>query len=161
MESILATGSDGQLIPELDPKVYKNQASYVVSRTQTTSSSPIPVASSSGSGVRTVKFYVVDGNFIDLSTLTFSFTINNRDTTGAAAVLTPLSAIPFCWFRRLVMKVNGAVVEDISELSRVEQQISLFLSTCARYMHARSRTLHGTRVHSHYKNHLQIRTNTK
>ena len=129
MESILASGQDGQLIPELDPKVYKNQASYVVSRTQTTSSCPIPVASSSGSGVRTVKFNVVDGNFIDLSTLTFSFTINNRDTTGAAAVLRPLSAIPFCWFRRLVMKVNGAVVEDISELSRVEQQISMFLST--------------------------------
>ena len=127
MESILATGEDGQLIPELDPKVYQNQASYVISRSQTTSHSAIPVASSNG--VRTIKFNLVDGNFLDLSTLHFSFTVNNRDTSGVSAVLRPLSAIPHNWFRRLVLKINGATVEDLSDLARLEQQISMFLST--------------------------------
>ena len=74
MESILATGSDGQqLIPQLDPKVLTNQASYIVSRSQSTTTSPIPVAGPSG--VRTIKWNIVDANFLDLSSLHFSFTV--------------------------------------------------------------------------------------
>ena len=126
MESILATGSDGQqLIPQLDPKVYQNQASYIVSRTQTTTTSAIPVAGPSG--VRTIKWNIVDANFLDLSSLHFSFTVNVAAASGTSGCV-PLSAIPHCWFRRLVLKVNGAVVEDISSLDRVESQLSMFIS---------------------------------
>ena len=127
MESILATGSDGQqLIPELDPKVYQNQSSYIISRNQTTISSAIPVASSNG--VRTVKWSIVDANFLDLSSLHFSFTVN-VGPTAATAHCVPLSAIPHNWFRRLIIKINGATVDDIDFLSRVESQLSMFLST--------------------------------
>ena len=126
MESILATGSDGQqLIPELDPKVYQNQASYCLSRNQTTTTSAIPVAGPSG--VRTCKWNIVDANFLDLSTFHFSFTVNVAAASGTSGCV-PLSAIPHNWFRRLVLKVNGAVVEDISELSRVESQLCMFIS---------------------------------
>ena len=127
MESILATGSDGQqLIPELDPKVYQNQASYIVSRSQTTNTSAIPVAGPAG--VRTIKWNIVDANFLDLSTFHFSFMVNVAAGSGTAGCV-PLSAIPHNWFRRLVLKVNGATVDDVSELSRVESQLSMFLST--------------------------------
>ena len=126
MESILATGSDGQqLIPELDPKVFQNQASYCISRTQTTTTSAIPVAGPSG--VRTCKWNIVDANFLDLSTFHFSFTVNVAAASGGQGCV-PLSAIPHCWFRRLVLKVNGATVEDITELSRVESQLCMFIS---------------------------------
>ena len=127
MESILATGSDGQqLIPELAPQVYQNQASYIVSRNQTTTSCPVPVVGPSA--VRTAKFNIVDANFLDLSTLHFSWSVN-VGATAAANHCVPLSAIPHCWWRRLVIKVNGATVDDITELSRVESQLSMFLST--------------------------------
>ena len=126
MESILATGSDGQqLIPELDPRVFQAQASYIVSRTQATNTSAIPVAGPAG--VRTIKWNIADANFIDLSSLHFSFTVNVAAGSGTAGCV-PLSAIPHNWFRRLVLKVNGATVDDITELSRVESQLSMFLS---------------------------------
>ena len=83
MESILATGSDAQqLVPELDPRVYQNQASYIVSRTQTTTTSAIPVAGPSG--VRTIKWNIVDANFLDLSSLHFAFTVNVQAGSGMA-----------------------------------------------------------------------------
>ena len=127
MESILATGSDGQqLIPQLKPQALTNQASYIIARTQTTTTSPIPVASPTG--VRTIKWNIVDSNFLDLSSLHFSFTVN-VGSTAAANNLVPLSAIPHCWFRRLVIKINGSTVEDLTELSRMESQLSMFLST--------------------------------
>ena len=72
MESIVAAGEDGR-IPEIDPTVYQNQASYVVRREQTTSTCSTPVISPSA--VRTAKLTVVDGNFLDLSTLHFSFIV--------------------------------------------------------------------------------------
>ena len=112
MESILATGSDGQqLIPELDVKVYQNQASYIVSRSQTTTSCPVPVVGPTA--VRTAKFNIVDANFLDLSSLHFSWTVN-VGPTAATAHCVPLSAIPHCWWRRMVIKVNGATVDDIT-----------------------------------------------
>ena len=122
MESIIASGND-QRIPELDIEVYNNQASYVISRTQTTNSCATPIISPGN--IRTAKFNVVDGNFLDLSTLCFSFLIHNTGNTALRTV----SAIPSCFFRRLVMKVSGATVEDISNLARIEQQISMFVST--------------------------------
>ena len=122
MESVIASGSDAP-IPEIDPTVFQHQASYVVRREQTTTTCATPVISPSA--VRTAKLTVVDGNFLDLSTLHFSFIVRNL----AANPLAPLDAIPHGWFRRLVIKVNGATVEDINFLSRMEEQISRFVST--------------------------------
>ena len=122
----MATGSDSQqLIPELDPKVYQNQASYIVSRIQTTTTSAIPVPGPPG--VRIIKWDIVDAKFLDLSSLHFSFTVNVTAGSGSAGCVL-LSAFPHCWFRRMVIKCNGATVEDITELSRVESQLSMFLS---------------------------------
>jgi hypothetical protein len=129
MESILAAGVD-QLIPELDPSVYQNQASFVVKREQTTTTCATPVVQPTG--VRTAKFNIVDGNFLDLSSLHFSFVVRNVHPVTdpvTAHPLQPLSAIPHCWWRRMVVKINGAVVDDLNFLSRLEEQISRFVST--------------------------------
>ena len=123
MESIIAAGEDAQ-IPELDVSVYQNQASFVVKREQTTTTCATPVINPGS--VRTAKLTVVDGNFLDLSTLHFSLLVRNTSTTQS---LQPLSAIPHCWFRRMIIRVNGAVCEDINFLSRIENQISQFVST--------------------------------
>ena len=123
MESIIASGVDTP-IPEIDPNVFQNLASYVVRRDQKTTTCATPVIAPGA--VRTAKLSVVDGNFWDLSTLHASFLVRNFH---AANTLAPLSAIPHGWFRRMVIKVNGATVEDIKFLSRVEEQISRFVST--------------------------------
>ncbi len=128
MESLIAEGTD-QIIPELSPGAYQNQASYVVSRTQTRTSCPTPILSPRA--VRTAKISIVDGNFIDLSSCWFSFTVRNTSTAEADPVadLQPLSALPHCWFRRAIIRVNGATVDDVMHLNRVEEQISRFVST--------------------------------
>ena len=131
MESILAAHGSEQLIPELNPKYYQDQASYVISREQCTTHCP-SVAISPG-GVRTAKISIVDGNFIDLSSLHFSFLVRNLAPNaqggGPGNILLPLSAIPHSFWRRIRISVNGCVVDDISNLSRCEEQISRFLST--------------------------------
>ncbi len=132
MESIIAAHGQEQLIPELDPNVYKNQAPYVLSREQCTTH--CPTAAIAPGGVRTAKISIVDGNFLDLSTLHFSFLCRNLspdvgDPAGPGLPLLPLSAIPHSFFRRIRITVNGACVDDISNLSRCEEQISRFLST--------------------------------
>ena len=128
MESFIAEGTD-QIIPELSPEAYQNQASYVVSRTQTRTSCPTPILSPSA--VRTAKISIVDGNFLDLSSCWFSFTIRNTSTApgNEVAGLQPLSAIPHNWFRRAIIRVNGATVDDVSHANRLEEQISRFVST--------------------------------
>ena len=129
MESFIAEGTD-QIILELSPEAYQNQASYVVSRTQTRTSCPTPTLSPGS--VRTAKISIVDGNFIDLSSCWFSFTVRNTAVTedaAAVADLQPLSALPHCWFRRAIIRVNGATVDDVMHLNRVEEQISRFVST--------------------------------
>ena len=75
MESILAAHGQEQLIPELDQNVFQNQAGYVISREQCTTHCP-SVAIQPG-GVRTAKISIVDGNFIDLQSLHFSFLVRN------------------------------------------------------------------------------------
>ena len=123
MESVIASGNDAP-IPEIDPSVFQNQASYVVRREQTTTTCATPVISPNA--VRTAKLTIVDGNFLDLSTLHFSFIVKNLSAT---LPLQPLDAIPHGWFRRMIIKVNGATCEDISNLGRMEEQISRFVST--------------------------------
>ena len=123
MESVIAGGNDAP-IPQIDPTVYQNQASYVVRREQTSTTCATPIISPGA--IRTAKLTIVDGNFLDLSTLHFSFIVKNLSGTNP---LQPLDAIPHGWFRRLIVKVNGATVEDISHLSRIEEQISRFVSS--------------------------------
>jgi hypothetical protein len=123
MESILSAGDD-QIIPELSVEVYKNQASYIVSRSQTRTTCPTPVLSSNG--VRTAKVSIVDGNFLSLDSCWFSFVVRNNSATHP---LQPTDAIPSNWFRRAIVKVNGAVVDDVLHMNRVEAQIERFVST--------------------------------
>jgi hypothetical protein len=127
MESFIAEGTD-QIIPELSPEAYQNQASYIVSRTQTRTSCPTPTLSPNS--VRTAKISIVDGNFLDLSSCWFSFNVRNTSDAPGTEVkdLQPLSAIPHCWFRRAIIRVNGATVDDVMHLNRLEEQISRFVS---------------------------------
>ena len=122
MEAIISSGTD-QRIPQLDVAVYQDQSSYILSRHQTQTTCSTPVLSPNA--VRTAKFSIVDGNFLDLSTLSFSFTIKNNDANNA---LRPLNAIPSNWFRRLIIKVNGTTCEDQNNLARTERQIEMFVS---------------------------------
>jgi hypothetical protein len=129
MEAIIAAGND-QPIPELSVSSHQDQASYVISRVQTSTTCATPVLSPTS--VRTAKISIVDGNFLDLSTLFFSFSVFNSQVApndNSATPLQPLSAIPHGWFRRAVVKINGATCEDVSSMARVEEQVSRFAST--------------------------------
>ena len=128
MESfIAAANSDMQAevkIPEINLQAFDQQAPYVTRRDQTSTACPTPVLKPSTT--RTAKITVTDLNFIDVGSLYFSMRLRNNDGTKA---LLPLSAIPHCWFRRMTWSLNGCVLEDVSQLSRVEEQISRFVST--------------------------------
>ena len=127
MESfIAASNADGAAevkIPEINLTAFDQQAPYVTRRDQTSTVCPVPVLKPTTT--RTAKMTVTDANFIDLSSLYFTWRIRNN----GAAPLRPLSAIPHCWFRRMRWMLNGTVLEDISHLSRVEEQVSRFVST--------------------------------
>ncbi len=92
-----------------------------------------PTPEISPGGVRTAKISIVSGNFLDLSSLHFSFLVRNEEADAAEGApghpLLPLSAIPHSFWRRIRISVNGAVVEDLNFANRVEEQISRFLST--------------------------------
>ena len=128
MESfIAASNADGAAevkIPEINFTAFDQQAPYVTRRDQTSTVCPVPVLKPTTT--RTAKVTVTDANFIDLSTLYFTFRIRNNSGVNA---LRPLSAIPHCWWRRLRWMLNGTVLEDIAQLSRVEEQVSRFVST--------------------------------
>ena len=89
MESIVASGSDF-LVGPLSYDVLQDQASYVTScrSTQIFAS----VSEAGRNSMKSVKWNIADPNgIIDLSTLCFSWTVENKD--GAKA-LQPLTAIP-------------------------------------------------------------------
>jgi len=91
MESIIAAGSDAR-IPELDPNAFGNQASYVQSRTSSKITCPTPVLKPSG--VRTARVSITDGNFLDLSSMYFSFTVKNNAAATSAAKCDPVGLFP-------------------------------------------------------------------
>ena len=128
MESfIAAANSDMQAevkIPEINLQAFDQQAPYVTRRDQTSTACPTPVLKPSTT--RTAKITVTDLNFIDVGSLYFTMRLRNNDD---AKKLLPLSAIPHCWFRRMTWSLNGCVLEDVAQLSRVEEQISRFVST--------------------------------
>ena len=130
MESfIAAANSDMQAdvhIPELDLRAFDKQASYVIRRDQTSTICPVPVLNPRTT--RTAKMTVTDANFIDVGSCFFTFTVRNLANAADNQVLQPLSAIPHNFFRRMRVMLNGTVLEDISHLNRVEEQISRFLS---------------------------------
>ena len=128
MESfIAAANSEGQAevaLPELNLKAFDEQASYVTRRDATQTVCAVPVLTPES--VRVGKISVTDMNFIDLSSISFSFQIRNNSGNP----LRPLSAIPHCWFRRMRWMLNGTVLEDSgSHLNRLEEQISRFVGT--------------------------------
>jgi hypothetical protein len=123
MESIIAAGSDAR-IPELDPNAFSNQASYVQSRTSSKIMCPTPVLKPNG--IRTARVSITDGNFLDLSSMYFSFdVVNNSETLG----MRPLNAIPSAYWNRALIKVNGTVVEDVNHWNKLEQALSLYVAT--------------------------------
>jgi len=128
MESfIAAANADGMAevkIPEIDHIAFDKQAPYVTRRDQTSTVCPVPVLKPTTT--RTAKVTVTDANLIDLSTLYFTFRIRNNSATQP---LRPLSAIPHNWWRRMRWMLNGTVLEDVAHLSRVEEQVSRFVST--------------------------------
>ena len=128
MESfIAAANSEGQAevaLPELNLKAFDEQASYVTRRDATQTVCAVPVLTPES--VRVGNISVTDQNFIDLSSISFSFQIRNN----SANPLRPLSAIPHCWFRRMRWMLNGTVLEDSGmHLNRLEEQISRFVGT--------------------------------
>ena len=128
MESfIAAANSEGQAevaLPELNLKAFDEQASYVTRRDATQTVCAVPVLTPES--VRVGKISVTDQNFIDLSSISFSFQIRNNSGNP----LRPLSAIPHCWFRRMRWMLNGTVLEDSGmHLNRLEEQISRFVGT--------------------------------
>ena len=122
MESFLAEGSDGR-IPELDVSAFQQQASYVLTRSYTSTSCPIPVVSPDST--RTAKFNITSGNFLALGSLYFSYTVREKGT----GILHPASALGATIWRRMIIKVSGATVEDISHVNRLEAQIANFAGT--------------------------------
>ena len=97
MESFLAEGRDGK-IPELDVSAFQQQASYVLSRSYTTTSCPIPVVAPDTT--RTAKFNITSGNFLDLGSLFFSYTVRNESGQNS---LYPVSALGATFWRRMIL----------------------------------------------------------
>ena len=126
MESLTAaSNADGYAeiqIPEINLTACDQQAPYVTRRDQTSTVCPVPVLKPTTT--RTAKVTVTDANFIDFSTLYFTLRIRNNGDTA----LRPLSAIPHCWWRGMRWMLNGTVLEDVAQLSRVEEQVSCFAS---------------------------------
>ncbi len=127
MESIVASGSDF-LVGPLSFDVLQDQASYVTGRRNSQIFASVPECGPAS--VKSVKFNVADPNgFIDLSTLCFSWTVQEK---GGAAALQPLTAIPHNYWSRMIIRCSSALVEDIGNLGRTEEMFSRFMSQAKR-----------------------------
>ena len=127
MESIVASGSDF-LVGPLSYDVLNDQASYVTGRRNSQIFASVPEAGPNS--VKSVKFNIADPNgFLDLSTLCFSWTVEEK---GGANALQPLTAIPHNWWSRLIVRCSSALVEDIQFLGKTEEQFSRFMSQAKR-----------------------------
>ena len=123
MESIVASGSDF-LVGPLSYEVMQDQASYVTTRRNSQIFASVPEAGPTS--VKSVKWNIADPNgFIDLSTLCFSFTVQEK---GGAAALQPLTSIPHNYFSRMIVRCSSSLVEDVQLLGRTEEMFSRFLS---------------------------------
>ena len=134
MESVIASGSDF-LVGPLSYEVLQDQASYVTARrfTQTFANTPEVGPNS----VKSLKFNIADPNgFLDLSSLCFSFKVNNNaavvDAAAGTPLLTPLTAIPHNYFSRMIVRCSSALCEDVQHLGRTEEMFSRFMSLAKR-----------------------------
>ncbi len=129
MESIVASGSDF-LVGPLSFDVLNDQASYVTNRRNCQIFAN--VSECGPLSVKSVKFNVADPNsFIDLSTVCFSWTVQEK---GGTAALQPLTAIPHNYWSRMIVRCSSALVEDLGggHLGRVEEMFSRFMSQAKR-----------------------------
>ena len=123
MESVLASTGSDFLPPPLAFGNASDQASYILSRRETTIFAPS--RDYGPNHVRTVVFRVADSSsFHDLSTLVFVWDVHNEDTTNA---LQPLSAIPHCCFNRQTVRVSSTLVEDVCFSAKAEELWSRFM----------------------------------
>ncbi len=119
----MASGSDF-LVGPLSYDVLNDQASYVTGRRNSQIFASVPEAGPTS--VKSVKFNVADPNgFLDLSTLCFSWTVEEK---GGANALQPLTAIPHNYWSRMIVRCSSALVEDIQFLGRTEEMFSRFMS---------------------------------
>ena len=126
MESIVASGQDF-LVGPLNFEVLQDQASYVTSRRNTQTFAN--VSEVGPQSVKSLKVQLADpSGFLDLSTLCFSFTVVNN----GALPLQPLTAIPHNWFRRLIIKCSGALIEDVNDVGRTEEMFTRYMSAAKR-----------------------------
>ena len=77
MESLLAAADNDNLIPSLDYRISGPTADYIVDRQESTFFSS--VVSASPASVKVVTWNVNSDQWIDLSSLHFSFTVKNND----------------------------------------------------------------------------------
>ncbi len=129
MEHIIASGSDF-LVGPLTYDVLQDQASYVTGRRNCQIFASVPECGPLA--VKSVKFNIADPNgFIDLSTLCFSWTVQEK---GGHHALQPLTAIPHCYWGRMIIRCSSALVEDLGggHLGRTEEMFSRFMSQAKR-----------------------------
>ncbi len=123
-------GSEDRLIDGLH-FAGRDTASYITARRATTFS-PSSAAAWAPSGVRLVRFNLVDhAGWLDGGTLRLCFTLNNLATTS----LDPIAVSPACMFRRVRIIASSACLEDIDNYGRTYQLTSELLPCQRRITH--------------------------
>ena len=115
MESIISQNED-VLVAPLDFSVGGSAASYIVNREEATYFSSQNLVSPNG--VKIAKYQLGSTGFLDLSSLYFTMQLTNKSTTTA---LTPLTAEAHCFFKRVIVRCAGTLVESI-ELFNVSEE---------------------------------------
>ena len=108
----------------------RSTASYITERRSSTFA-PQTSADITPAGSRLLCFALSDqSGFLDGATVRLAFKLNSL----AGTVLHPLGDSPISLFRRLRVIANGSsVIEDIEDLSRVSQLLSLLKPSTQRY----------------------------
>jgi len=120
-----AQSIEDTLIDSLSFKL-KPGASYVTNRRMVTFF-PEGGNQYSPSGVSVMRLKLTGSDWLDPSSVVFSYTLKNNDT---AKPLYPLSG-PHCFFRRMRVLCGGVVLEDF-EYNRVHEMMSLLQNKSAR-----------------------------
>ena len=109
---------------------HRNTASYITERRSATFA-PQTSADITPAGSRLLRFNLSDqSGFLDGSTVRLAFKLNN---SGGSALF-PLGDTPISLFRRMRVIANGsAVIEDVEELARVTQLMSLLKPSTHRF----------------------------
>jgi len=129
MVEAMANGIEDKLIDGLSFKLNPG-ASYVTDRRSVTyhpqgSNIYKPVA-----GTKLIRILLTGDNWLDPSTLSIMFTLNNDDT-DAAKRIRPLSG-PWSFFRRVRILAAGQLVEDIDNYNRIHEMMHLLVARDSR-----------------------------